>query len=181
MQEPTHILTGAIIQNTFSGVKPRGLGLGLTATLAFLSHGILDELARVTYHPADPDFHSPFWVGYHAAVAVTTILFIFLWWKKCKWGIVFAALPDLDWLFIHGQKIFHISIPFYRRPHLHDLLHVIYHHVPPFSWVTAWLTRLPNNRHNPWGCLWELLIVAVLLLTLRLMAMAARPTGNTPK
>lgn len=181
MQEPTHILTGVIIQKSFGGIRPRGLALGLTATVAFLSHGFLDELARITFHPADPDFHSPFWVGYHAAVLMTSILFLFLWWKKYKWGIAFAALPDVDWIFIHGQGIFHIQIPFYRQPHLHDLLHLIYHRIPPFSWLTSIVNRLPNARHNPWACLWEVLLVAMLLLTLRLMTMAERPSVRPAK
>ena len=181
MQEPTHILTGVLIQKSFGGIKPRGVALGLTATLAFLSHGFLDELARVTFHPAKPDFHSPFWVTYHSAVLLTTILFVYYWWKKYKWGIAFAALPDLDWIFIHGQEIFHISIPFYRQPHLHDLLHVIYHQIPPFSWVTALLNRLPNERHNPWACLCEVILVVLLLLMLRLMTMAERPGARSAK
>ena len=97
MQEPTHILTGILIQMSASAIlKPRGLELGVTATLAFLSHGLLDELARVTYHPADANFHSPFWLAYHSVVAVATIAFLIWWWKKFKWGIAFAALPDLD-------------------------------------------------------------------------------------
>ncbi len=175
MQEPTHILTGIIIQKAFFRVKSRGIALGLTATLAFLSHGFLDELARITFHPADPDFQSLFWVGYHAAVALTTIIFLVLWWKKYPWGIAFAALPDVDWIFIHGQEIFHVTIPFYQHPHLHDVLHMIYHQIPPFSWLTTILNRLPNERHNPWACLWEVLVVTMLLLILRLMKMAQRP------
>ncbi len=174
MQEPTHILAGVIIQKSFGGIKPRTVALGLTAMVAFLSHGFLDELARVTYHPPNPNFRSPFWVGYHAAVGVAAMVFLFLWWKKYKWGIVFAALPDIDWIFIHGQEIFHFQIPFYRQPHLHNLLHFIYHRIPPFSWLTSFLNRLPNDRHNPWACLWEVLLVALLLLILRLMTMAKR-------
>lgn len=181
MQEPTHILTGVIIQRVFGGIKPRALGLGLTATMAFLSHGFLDELARVTYHPPQLDFHGPFWVGYHAAVVVTSIVFLFLWWKNCKWGIVFAVLPDVDWIFIHGQEIFHFDIFFYRQPHLHNLLHFIYQRIPPFSRVTPFLNRLPDHRHNPWACLWEALLVAVLLLILHLTTMAKRPAARLAK
>jgi len=169
MQEPTHILTGILIQKSVGAViKPRGLELGVTAMLAFLSHGFLDELARVTYHPANPDFHSAFWVSYHSVVAVATIAFLIWWWKPFKWGIAFAALPDLDWVFIHGQQIFHVSLPFYQQPHLHDSLHFIYHKIPPFTGLTALIERLPNGRHNPWACLWEVLLVAALGWIIRL-------------
>jgi hypothetical protein len=175
MQEPTHILTGILIQKSVGAVlKPRGLELGVTATLAFLSHGFLDELARVTYHPANPNFHSPFWVTYHSVVAVATIAFLIWWWKKYKWGIAFAALPDLDWVFIHGQQIFHVSLPFYRQPHLHNLLDFFYHQIPPFTWLTAEINRLPNERHNPWACLWEALLVAILWWVVRMKTTAQK-------
>jgi len=78
-------------------------------------------------------------------------------------GILFAMLPDLDWVFIHGQKILHVEIPFYRQPHLHHTLHWLYAQVPALSF----LDHLPNNRQNPWAILWELLLVAALLLIIR--------------
>lgn len=178
MQEPAHILAGVIIQKSFEGTKHRKVALGLTALLAFLSHGLLDKLANVTYHPPDPDFRSPVWVGYHLAVAAASITFLFLWWKKFKWGIIFAALPDVDWIFIHGQAIFHVQVPFYRQPHLHHFLNFIYEQIPPFSCLGHYLDDLPSYRHNPWAGLWELLFVAALLLVLRLMTMIKRPVAR---
>jgi hypothetical protein len=47
--------------------------------------------------------------------------------------------------------------------------------------VTALLNRLPNERHNPWACLCEVLLVAMLLLMLRLMTMAERPGARSAK
>lgn len=172
MQEPTHILAGVVIQKCFDGAQHRKLALGLTAVTAFLSHGLLDQLARVTYHPARPDFHSLVWVGFHAAVLAATIFFLVLWWKRFKWGIVFACLPDVDWIFIHGQEIFQFQIPFYRRPLMHDLLGWVWEKTPPFSFVTHAIKLLPYNRHNPWAGLWEVLLVAVLLLALQLLQLA---------
>ena len=172
MQEPTHILAGVIIQKCFDGAKHRKLALGLTAAAGFLSHGLLDQLARVTYHPAKPDFQSPVWVGFHTVVLAATILFLVVWWKKFKWGILFAAVPDVDWIFIHGQEIFHFQIPFYRTPHLHNLLGFIYDKIPPFSFVTHYIKLLPYNRHNPWAGLWEGLLIAALLLVSGLLAPA---------
>lgn len=172
MQEPTHILAGVIIQKCFDGARHRRLALGLTAAVAFLSHGLLDQLARVTYHPAKADFHSPVWVGFHATVLAATIAFLWLWWKKFKWGIFFAALPDVDWIFIHGQEIFHFQIPFYRTPHLHNLLGFIYDKIPPFSTATHYIRLLPYHRNNPWAGLWEVLLIAGMLLVSRLLTLA---------
>ncbi len=160
MQEPTHILAGVIIQRSFEPVRPRALGMALTAVAAFLSHGLLDRLANFTYHPPKANFHSLFWVTFHSGVLICTILFLVIWWRRYWWGILFACLPDLDWVFIHGQEIFGIKVPFYRTPHMHHLLGYVFDKSPPFSWM-----RIPSNRFNPWACLWEVgLVIAMLLL-----------------
>jgi hypothetical protein len=166
MQEPTHILTGVIIQKTFQKIPSRLIALVTSAVVAFLSHGFLDNLARITFHPADPDFHSVFWVSYHTMVLVTTIVFLVLWWRYW-WGIFFAALADVDWIFIHSQQIFNFQISFYREPHIHHLLGFIWSEVPPFSWATEQINRLPNYRHNPLACLWEVLLVSLMLIMVR--------------
>ena len=158
MQEPTHILAGVLIQRSFASIKPRPLALGLTAVCAFLSHGLLDRLANATYHPPDANFHNLFWICFHSGVLIFTVLFLVIWWKRYKWGIFFAALPDLDWVFIHGQKILGIHLSFYQKPHMHNLLHVVFDETPPFSCL-----RIPNHRHNPWACLYEVCLIAAML------------------
>jgi hypothetical protein len=77
MQTPTHILAGVLIQKAFDWKQHRRLALGLTAVCAFLSHGVLDKLANLTYHRAHPDFHSQIWVGYHVAVVLVSVLFLY--------------------------------------------------------------------------------------------------------
>lgn len=179
MQEPTHILTGVIIQKCFDGAKHRKIALALTAAIGFLSHGLLDKLANLTYHPARPDFHSLFWIGYHSFVALATVAFLVLWWRKFKWGILWACLPDVDWIFIHGRELFnfafHTRVRFYPRPFIHDFDGYIWEHVPPFSFVTPWLDHLPALRQNPWACVFEFLLVATLVVILKLITMARRP------
>ena len=179
MQEPTHILTGVIIQKSFEGSRHPKLALGLTAVITFLSHGFLDKLSNLTYHPAQPDFHSPVWVSYHSFLLVATVAFLYLWWKKFKWGIIFACLPDVDWVFIHGRELFnalfHTHSHFYPHPFIHSLDGYIWEHIPPFSFITPWLDGLPNLRHNPLACVFEFLLVAFLLLVLKLITMGKRP------
>ncbi|HXC35094.1 MAG TPA: hypothetical protein VNV43_04420 [Candidatus Acidoferrales bacterium] len=178
MQEPTHILTGAIIQKSFEGSKHPKLALGLTAVIGFLSHGFLDKLANLTYHPSKPDFHSPVWVGYHSFVVVATVAFLVLWWRKFKWGIIFACLPDVDWVFVHGRELFnylfHTQSHFYPRPYIHGFDGFIWDHIPPFSFVTPYLDHLPNLRQNPRACVFEFVLVALLLLVLKLITMGKR-------
>jgi hypothetical protein len=170
MQEPTHILAGVIIQRSFESVRPRSLALGLTAVCAFLSHGLLDRLANATYHPPNADFHNTFWVCFHSGVLICTIFFLFVWWRQFKWGIFFAALPDLDWVFIHGQEILHIHLPFYHKPYMHNLLHLVFDVMPPFSYL-----RVPNHRHNPWACLWEVSLVLAMLVAIHFLTRGRPP------
>jgi hypothetical protein len=169
MQEPTHILTGVIIQRSLQWIKPRPLALTVTALTAFLSHGLLDRLADVTYHPAQANFKSPFWVGYHLCVLLASLCFLYLWWRPYKWGIFFAMLPDLDWVFIHSQEIFHFKIPFYTRPRMHDFLHIIFNQTPPFSHI-----RVPNNRHHPWASLFEVALILAMLAVIRFLTQRRR-------
>jgi hypothetical protein len=170
MQEPTHILAGVIIQRALYRKWSPAVMCVPVAILAFLSHGVLDKLANVTYHPGHADFHSVVWVSYHSAVLIFTILFLWLWWRTCWWGILFAMLPDLDWVFIHGQELLHVQIPFYQKPHLHHLLHWILAQVPGIGW----LDHLPNNRENPWAALWELLLVVSMLTLIEFMSLKGR-------
>lgn len=174
MQEPTHIVAGVLIQRAFEPVRPRPLALGLTAVCAFLSHGLLDRLANATYHPPQAKLHDPFWLCFHSGVLVFTILFLWIYWRRYKWGIFFACLPDLDWVFIHGQEILHIHLPFYHRPYLHNLLHVFFDVWPPFSYL-----RVPNHRQNPWACLWEVGLVLAMLIAIR-FAFRGRPPRIQP-
>ena len=157
MQLPTHILAGVAIQKAFQRIKYRPVALLLTAVLAFLSHGLLDKLAILTYHRPDADFNDPVWVGYHVLVLLASIFFFYKFWRKYKFGIMFAILPDFDWVFIHGQKILGIDIPFYKTAHIHSIVHYVYDNTWPFYY----LNNLPDYRYNPWTALFE--IVAVIL------------------
>ncbi len=171
MQAPTHILAGIIIQETLDSPKHRWASRCLIAAVAFLSHGVLDRLANLTYHLAQPDFRSALWVGYHVSLLVLTVVFLWLWWRPFKWGIIFACLPDLDWVFIHGQEIFHIQIPVYREAHLHHLLGFFLDLIPPFSW----LKKLPNLRHQPNALLNELVFMTLLVLLVLWLVRKLKP------
>lgn len=176
MQEPTHILAGILIQRAFEPVRPRALGLGLTAVCAFLSHGLLDRLANATYHPPNANFHDPSWVCFHSSILLLTIAFLMKWWRRWKWGIFFACLPDLDWVFVHGQEIFHFKHPIYTKPYMHRFLNEVFN-----RWLHLSKLQVPNHRMNVLACLWEVALVLLMLGALHLLnkrqrAIVPRPT-----
>lgn len=158
MQAPTHILTGAIITEAFKPMKNRKLAFVLVAVFAFLSHGLLDKFAKMTYHRPDADFNDPVWVGYHLGVLIATILFIKWWWRDYKWGIIFAMLPDLDWVFIHGQKLIGVDIWWYKTAHIHSVVHAVFDNLWPFYY----LHNLPDYRYEPITAVGEIILLVVL-------------------
>lgn len=55
MQLPTHFITGVMIDKfTRKSKLPEPVRLVVLAGACYLSHGILDKIARATYHPPDP-------------------------------------------------------------------------------------------------------------------------------
>lgn len=145
MQAPTHIIMGTILQRFFKWREYKVFSFILLAFTGILSHAVLDKLAKVTYHPADADFQNPFWLGFHVLVFLITIFSIYYFGKENFIGIFFAILPDLDWVFIHGAKLFGQAIPFYQKPYIHNFLNSIMESTVPFSF----LENLPNWRMNP--------------------------------
>lgn len=76
MQVPTHLLTRMLIQRFGNKVRLPVARIFIVAIFAFFSHGILDGLARFTYHP--PEFiANEFWISYHLIILALTI-YIFL-------------------------------------------------------------------------------------------------------
>jgi hypothetical protein len=163
MQGPVHLLTGIIIYRLLSWRNYAMAGLVLTCIICLFLHGLFDKLAIITYQPPHADFTDPFWLTYHIISWLASIAIIYVFWRDYKWGIIFSLLPEVDWIFIGAQDILHTSIPFYKRPWIHDALNYIFDNTVPFNY----LNYLPDNRLNPWACIWELLIIACLALILR--------------
>jgi hypothetical protein len=160
MQAPTHILAGKIIQQLTDRRDYQFLVVALTFFLGLLFHAIFDKLARMTYHPPNADFTDYFWVFYHLLVLLTTIVFLYLYGAEAKWGIFFSILPDLDWVFIHGQTLLGIEIPVYRVPRIHQTINWVMDNIPPFTL----LNLLPDYRFFYWAISLEVAFVGVLLL-----------------
>jgi len=120
MQAPTHLLTGMLIQKSANRVRLRVARIFIVALFAFFSHGILDGLARFTYHP--PEFiANEFWISYHLIISVLTIYIFLKYWKKYKLGLVFSILPDFDWLILYSSEFLSVKIPLWSELILHKV------------------------------------------------------------
>jgi hypothetical protein len=158
VQTPTHILSGVLIERALRPIPHRPTRLMVTGGAALLSHAILDRLARLTYHPPDPQFDSLVWVSYHAGIVVLTVVLIARYWADHKVGIVCANLPDFDWLILHPTRLLGAQLPFWQDANLHSLLYLLIDPLPPFRWFGY----LPNLNLDPWGALVEIGLLAGL-------------------
>jgi hypothetical protein len=160
MQLPTHFVTGVLIDKLVRGLHlPPPAGPLTTAAACYLSHGVLDKLARATYHPPDP-LNDPFWKGYHHQILPAFTWFSVLWFGPRHWfAMLCSALPDLDWVVRGLTRRFGWSIPGWDKPILNEGLHAALDQVP----LVRRLNDLPDLRHERKGVLVEAGLVALAL------------------
>lgn len=165
MQCPTHLAMGILVQKTMRKVQVRSIHLyySFVAFISILSHGILDKLARFTYHPPMPLPEDAFWVSYHAVIALLTIFIFYKTWKSYKVGLVFSILPDFDWIVLHLSNLLSIQIPFYKEPLLHKFLFSFLDWLPPLSF----LSYLPNWNLEKLAVITEFGVLAFICILIK--------------
>jgi len=163
MQTPTHILIGALIQQTVEKRVPRRLVPWASAPLALLSHGALDKLARFTYHPPEAEWRDPFWRAFHAAVLVGSIVLFRRYGRRFRWGVGLAVAQDLEWVLAHGARALRPSTDLFGESSPHRFVSNALDRVPG---VRA-LERLPRWTHRKEAALVELALVALALWALQ--------------
>jgi len=165
MQAPTHLITGILIQRSFGEIYPLPLRYFLIAFLAIISHGILDKLAKFTYHPPDPLINDRFWISYHLFMIFLTFFIFIKYYKNYKFGMIFSIIPDFDWIVIHSSKLFSFSVPFWKEPILHKILFSFLDSSPLFKF----LNTLPNLSLKRIGIIPEIVFLIILLFTVEIM------------
>jgi hypothetical protein len=165
MQGPTHLIAGVLIQKAMRKIRPLPLQYFLIAFLAIISHGILDGLARLTYHPSKPLADDSFWVSYHTVLAFLVIFIFVKYWKRYKLGLIFSVLPDLDWIVIHSSELFSFRISFWKRPIMHESLFSFLDSLPPLSF----LNTLPDWSLERKGIILELALLIILITVLHIV------------
>jgi hypothetical protein len=166
MQLPTHFVAGVLIDKLVNKIHlPAPAGWAVTAAACYISHGVLDKLARATYHPPDP-LDNPFWIGYHKKILPAFTWFVAAWFGPRHWfAMLFSALPDLDWVVRGLSARYGWHIPGWDKPILNEGLHTALDQVP----VVNQLNRLPDLRFDPRGALVEAGLVAGMLMAIVLV------------
>jgi len=160
MQLPTHFVAAVLIDKAVAKTRLSGPARwGVVAAACYLSHGILDKLARATYHPPDP-LDDTFWVTYHRKVLPAITRTVTAAYAPRHWfAMLFSALPDLDWVVRDLNRKNSRKIPGWDRPILNEGLHTMLDCVP----LVNQLNRLPDLRFERKGVLVELGLVAAML------------------
>jgi hypothetical protein len=160
MQLPTHFVAGVLIDKIVRRTYlPVPANLAAIALGCYISHGVLDKLARATYHPPDP-LDDAFWKGYHKRILPAFTWFVALRFAPTHWfAMLFAALPDLDWVVRGLSHRFGWRIPGWETPILNEGLHSALDQVP----LVNQLNRLPDLRYERKGVLIEVGLVAAML------------------
>ena len=163
MQTPTHILIGAAIQKAVERRLPGPLVPWVTAPLALLSHGVLDKLARFTYHPPQPQWRDPFWVAFHAAVLAGSVGLLRRYGHRYKWGVRFATAQDLEWVAAHLARTLRPGTDLFGDASPHRVVSQALDRVPG---VRA-LEQLPRWTHRKEAALLEVALIGVALWALQ--------------
>lgn len=158
MQAPTHLLTGMLIQKSFNRVRLPVICNFIVALLAFLSHGILDSLARFTYHPPEL-IANDFWISYHLIMFVLTVYIFLKYWKKYKLSLVFSILPDFYWLVLYSSKLLSIQIPLWSELIFHKISFGFLGSLPQLSFLNS----LPNWRLDEKAAILEMVPLLIMI------------------
>ena len=123
MQAHVHFLTGIFIQIICFALIPAPffiLSFVCTILFSFLSHGLLDAFAKITYHPPEAHWDDPFWKYYHLAILIASILVVVFFFPFLL-GMFFATLIDIvDWGARALRKVSFLHLEWYDRPYLHE-------------------------------------------------------------
>lgn len=158
MEAITHILTGMVIQVSCFIYLIFPFNLIFTIILAFLSHYLIDALAKVTYHTPKAHPEDRVWVIWHI-ITPALIVVLMLWFIIVNWFLVFffligalsANLVDIiDWGVLRGFLKRERNSSYF----LHDSIDVIREKIPPFTWM-------PNWNYDYRGIIPEALIIII--------------------
>lgn len=170
MQGPTHLVTGILIQRCLKNVRPLPLHYVSVAGLALLSHGVLDRLAKATYHPPTPLIGDWFWILSHVIVFLLTVFIVIKFWRDCKFAMACSVLPDFDWVVRSiGKWVFS---GYGDQTPIHTLiLRLIDFVIPHRVW-----DLLPNWNLARKGLLVEIVFFMIILVFIYVLQKRARET-----
>ncbi len=162
MEAITHNLTGVLIQILCFKYFITPYNIILAIVFAFLSHFLVDALAKITYHTPEARKEDKFWVTWHIIILILSLLSfgIFIAWYWI--GILFANLIDIwDWLIIRNiqnyKKKENPESNWCQKCFFHPIADKVRNLLFPF---------LPNLNYKRKGIIPEIIIIFVLSVSI---------------
>lgn len=159
MQWVTHSLVGAVLQRSAERTIPNKLfRVAAIVTAGALSHVVLDDIARMTYHPrasvvADWTLFLILWF-----TLVTIVGAIVFWHCRQYWiGMLAAVIPDADWLIFRPLAWVGIA-PWWEVGMVHDAIR----RIPGLSHFHELSEHFPDLRENLFGIIGEAIIAFMI-------------------
>jgi len=160
VQGYTHFLAGAAIEHGLrEKVKNKQARFALLAGLGIATHIVLDDIARLTYHPPNAMPGDPFWLSYHVFVAIASLT-VFVAYRRYYVGMLCSVIPDFDWIIRPIANA--LGWTWWREGSLHGL----FRSLPGLGAVGRHLTKDFNWTHLPTAALVEIAIATVLFAVL---------------
>ena len=159
MQGPTHFLTGILIEEYLSkkiDSKPQRNFMIISSGL--FSHGLLDRLAKITYHPANARWNDPFWLSYHIFIYGLSLYILFRYGRHYWLGIISASFPDFDWVIL--RPLHYLGITFVNNQDL-SLHQIVYSFLDALP-VLKTLKKLPDFTLKRPTIVFELFLLIIL-------------------
>lgn len=169
MQAPVYILAGMIAGRSFRWRYYRTLPAFLTIITALFFNGLIDKLSVAAYGPSGLHFMDPFWLFWHVAGILSTVVLLYMFAREYWLGIMAALLPFLDYPALWLSALPH-SAQIYMRPWMHDGIQYFFDNVVPLNY----LNLLPDHRSEPLACLVELLLSGLLIFIFRMQVLSER-------
>jgi len=165
MELITHLLTGILVQLACFIFFIFPLNIILTIIFGFLSHFLIDTLAKITYHTPEPHKEDKFWVAWHIITPVLAII-LAIWviligkfWFFLLGTIAANAVDIWDWLIL--RPIQNPEAKFWgEKLYIHPTIDWIRDHL--FGW-------LPNWNYKKKGIIPEIITIVSLWVSIFLM------------
>ena len=159
MEAITHILTGVLIQVLCYKYLVFPLNFLFTMLFAFLSHFIIDTLAKITYHTPVALKDDKFWVIWHLVTLISAVSIGIIFFIPYVLGGLFANLVDIwDWGILRPiqkkKKKENPESKWGEGFFIHPIIDWI--RDKPFSW-------LPNWNYKKQAVIVEIITISILI------------------
>lgn len=162
MEDITHFLTGVLIQILFFMYFKFPFNILFTMVFAFLSHFLIDALAKITYHTPEALKGDKFWIIWHIIIYSGSLIILIIFFIPYWLGMLFAKIVDIwDWIILrpiqNKKKKKNPESKWMEKYFFHPIIDKIRKRT---------LFWLPNWNFKRKGIIPEIIIILFLLATI---------------